>query len=167
MAKEELALLFRYNRWANRRVLSACRALPAAQLFTAAPVSFGNLMGTLAHIYGAEVTWRLRLQDGQSPQRLPTDRDFLSLPELEAQWRMEEAAMQRFLDSLSEDDLHRVVDYATLSGTPQRNVLWQALTHVVFHGTQFRSEAGAALAHSGHSPGDLDLILYLRETEPL
>jgi uncharacterized damage-inducible protein DinB len=38
-----------------------------------------------------------------------------------------------------------------------------ALVHVVNHGTQFRSEAAVALTEYGHSPGDLDLIFYLRQ----
>jgi uncharacterized damage-inducible protein DinB len=37
------------------------------------------------------------------------------------------------------------------------------LAHVVNHGTQSRSEAAVLLTEYGQSPGDLDLILFLRE----
>ena len=39
--------------------------------------------------------------------------------------------------------------------------LWQALAHVVNHGTQHRSEAAVLLTDVGHSPGDLDMVDYI------
>jgi uncharacterized damage-inducible protein DinB len=38
---------------------------------------------------------------------------------------------------------------------------WQALAHVVNHGTQHRAEAAALLTTAGHSPGDLDMVDYV------
>ena len=38
--------------------------------------------------------------------------------------------------------------------------LWQALAHVVNHGTQHRSEVAVLLTAAGNSPGDLDMIDY-------
>ena len=42
---------------------------------------------------------------------------------------------------------------------------WHLMAHVVIHGTQHRSEAAILLTSAGHSPGELDLIGFLREKE--
>jgi uncharacterized damage-inducible protein DinB len=165
MEKSDLVLLYAYNRWANARVLEACRRLTWEQLVASIPASFGSLIGTLAHILGAEITWRRRMQEGISPDRMVSARDFSTLEELVALWQEEENKMRAFVESLRDEDLVRWVEYTRTSGEPQGSTLWKALVHLVNHGTQFRGEAGAALAAFGQSPGDLDLILYLRESD--
>ncbi len=89
--------------------------------------------------------------------------DFPTLADLRARSRAEEQAMRSYLDTLRDEDLDRVVPYRSTRGVPFENVLWHLLAHVVNHGTQFRGEAGVALAERGASPGDLDLIVFLRE----
>jgi uncharacterized damage-inducible protein DinB len=60
-----------------------------------------------------------------------------------------------FIDSLSEDDL----DSDVFPGV----ALWQTMSHVVAHGIQHRSEVALLLTHLGHSPGGLDLALFVWE----
>jgi len=50
-----------------------------------------------------------------------------------------------------------------LKGITFETVLWQALSHVVNHGTQTRSEEAVILTSYGHSPTDLDFTVYLRQ----
>jgi uncharacterized damage-inducible protein DinB len=161
----DLTFLYAYNRWANAKVLEASRQVAPEALFAPAQTSFGSLMGTLAHILGTEIAWRLRMQEGISPTRLETAADFPTLAALAARWREEEVKMRGFIESLSAEDLRRWVSYTTLGGKPQGSTLWRALTHLILHSMQFRGEAGVVLAGLGHSPGDLDLLLYMRETD--
>jgi uncharacterized damage-inducible protein DinB len=165
MEKSDLVMLYAYNRWANAKVREASGHVTVEQLFAPVPVSFSSLMATLAHILGTELTWRARLQERISPARVLAAADFPTWEALANRWRDEEARMQAFVEGLDGEDLNRWVEFTTTSGKPQGTTLWKALAHVVNHGTQFRAEAGVALTAFGQSPGDLDLLLYLRETD--
>ncbi len=163
MRKSDIDLLFSYNRWANARILEACAGMRTEELTGPAPVSFGSLLGTLAHIFGAENVWRMRLQQGISPQQMARVEDIASFDALVARWGEEEAAMLDFLAPLKDGDMDRKVHFKRLNGTEEEATLWKALVHIVLHGMQFRAEAGVVLSQMGRSPGDLDFIFYLRE----
>jgi uncharacterized damage-inducible protein DinB len=166
MKKNELLLMVDYNYWANDRVLRAAEKVSPEQWTAPADLSHNSLQGTLVHILGAEVTWRKRCQERVSPASLPAVEEFPTLAALKQRWKDEEQAMRTFAGSLDEDGGNRKINYVNTRGVAYSTPLWQILMHVVNHGTQFRSEAAVALTNYGHSPGDLDLIAYLREKKP-
>ncbi len=71
--------------------------------------------------------------------------------------------LHAFVDSLTDERLNAPFQYKNTRGEKLQNILWQAMAHVVNHGTQHRSEAAAMLTEFNHSPGDIDLIMFLRE----
>ncbi len=166
MDRFDVLTLFDYNYWANARVLDACAQVTPEQFVTPARLSHSSLRGTLAHILGTEIVWRMRCQQGLSPAAVPGEREFPSLEALVERWNEEEKAMRAFLESLDAEKLEQPVRYQTTKGVPYENILWTLLVHIVNHGTQFRGEAGVALTEYGHSPGDLDLIRFLRSQKP-
>ncbi len=165
MRPGEINLLFAYNRWAQEKVLAACRGLSETELRRTTQASFGSLLGTLAHILGAEEVWRRRLQEGISPEQMVSPDDFAGLADLEAYWQSEAARLDGFVAGLDEAGLQRRARFRRIGGGFEEATVWKALVHVVMHGMQFRAEAGAILAGFGRSPGDIDLIYYLRETD--
>ncbi len=158
-----LRTLHRYGTWATGLVLEEASHLAEGQLNAPSDVPRGSLFETLAHTYAAEHVWRVRCEEGRSPERLPAGSDFGSLTELAAAWRSEQAAMQAYLARLTEEDLDGAIEYRRTDGTPFRQPLWEVLLHLANHGTQHRSEAALLLTRFGRSPGDLDLIRYFRE----
>ena len=167
MRKNDMLLLYEYNYWANARVLNAAARVSKSQFVAPAQVSHGSLRGTLIHILSAEWVWRMRCQERVSPSTLLSEKELPTLEILCSRWQAEEQAMRSFLMGLSDEELAGTVQYTTTRGVPHENVLWHLLLHVVNHGTQFRGEAGILLAEYGHSPGDLDLIAFLREREDI
>jgi uncharacterized damage-inducible protein DinB len=161
---EYFVTLYDYNYWANERILRTAENVSNTQFVAPAPFSWGGLRGTLVHTMSAEWVWRSRWQ-GVSPTGFLHVEDFPTVAALGARWRDEETKMREFLATLTESDLTHVVNYKRTSGGASSEVLWQLMAHLVNHGTQHRAEAAAILSGLGHSPGDVDFIVFARERQ--
>lgn len=112
-----------------------------------------GIRSILAHTLSTERSWRSGWRGQGRPAALDED-DFPTVAALAARWRDDETAMRAYLDSLTDADL---------SGKFHDFTLWHCLAHVVNHGTQHRSEVAMLLTGFGHSPGDLDLVFFVRD----
>ena len=163
MKKSDMLLLWSYNRWATERVLRAAASVSAEQFTTSPSPARPSLHDTLVHMLSAEWLWQQRCAGGQSPTTMLTADDFPTLAALQERWQQEMNTMEAWLRSLSDDDLQQPVRYTTTSGVPFSNLRWHILLQLVNHGTQHRSEAALLLTEYDRSPGNLDLIIFLRE----
>jgi uncharacterized damage-inducible protein DinB len=163
MNKQDIRTLYGYNQWANARILDRTARVTQEQFLAPAPFPHGGLRGTLVHAMSAEWIWRKRWE-GISPTHVLKPGEFVTFDSLRSRWAEEEAQLMQFVHSLTDEQLNRTFDYNNTSGKPFTRVLWQAMAHVVNHGTQHRAEAAALLTDLGHSPGDLDLIYFLSES---
>ncbi len=162
MHVDDLNILYDYNYWARDKILETASDLDHEQLLAEADLSFGSLFRALLHTFNAEWLWRVRTQDGRSPQSMELESQIDSLDALEQFWQIEEKNMQEFLDTLEEAQLNNVIHYQNLSGKSYKDTLWHILAHVVNHGTQHRAEVALKLTELGRSPGNIDFIIYLR-----
>ena len=154
--------LFDYNYWVNQRILETAAGLARGQFTVPGPVSHGSVRDTLVHALDAESVWRQRCQ-GSSPETFLSQDDFPDLESLARRSHEEEKAMRSYVAGLADEDLSSIVRYTRTAGTWFETPLWQILLHVINHGTQSRSEAAVLLTQFGHSPGDLDYMIFLRE----
>lgn len=162
MNTQDIRMLYEYNCWANARILGAAAQISDAQFLAPGDFPHGGLRGTLVHTLFAEWAWRMRWQGSASNFRLKPD-DFPTLASLKTRWLEEETLLMEFVAGLTDKKLKAAFDYTSTEGGQHRRVLWEAMAHMVNHGTQHRSEAAAMLTDMGHSPGDIDLIVYLNE----
>jgi uncharacterized damage-inducible protein DinB len=173
MSADFFRLLFRYNWWANQRILARLDALAETDYRAPAPgLSFESLHGTLVHLAVAEVVWLARWRGEAPPEALKDARASAQmaashLPTLDAVRSLMEREREKqrdFVEDLRDEDLPRPVSYQTQYGEANSQPLQELIAHMVNHGTQFRAEAAVRLSQLGHSPGDFDLIVYLRES---
>jgi len=164
MNKQDILTLYNYNQWANARILKAAANVTQEQYLASASFPHGGLRGTLVHAMFAEWIWRTRWEGTSPTTRLNPD-DFPTLEALRARWAEEEKQLMDFVADVSEERLNATFNYQNTSGKPFTKILWQVMAHVVNHGTQHRTEAAAILTDLGHSPGDIDMISFLIESQ--
>ena len=157
---EYFKTLYDYNYWANAKILDTTQQITDEQLFAPTHDSYGNLHGTLVHTMSAEWVWRTRWS-GTSPKAPLRNEDFPSLAAIRSRWNQEEQQMRTFLASLSEENVQRIVQYTNMQGQAYSAPLWLLMMHLVNHGTQHRSEAATILTKLGHSPGDVDMLVFV------
>lgn len=162
MNKQDIQTLFKYNQWANDKIFTAASNLTVEQFLALDTFPHGGIRGTLTHALFAEWIWRKRWE-GESPTTRIKPEEFDTFESLQTRWLEEEKALMKFVDAITDEHLNSAFQYTSTEGVNYENILWESMSHVINHGTQHRTEAAAMLTDFGHSPGDIDMILFLRK----
>jgi uncharacterized damage-inducible protein DinB len=169
--QDDAAALFAYDRWANTKVLGACRTLTAEQ-YAAEPVpGWSSVRSTINHI--ALVT-DLHLRTlADDPDDCPSTPNELDLPTVDAAARLLDRAYRRFEalhPTLTPERLNtpltlrghdpRIGDYAF---TLPR---WAMLRHIVTHSTYHRGQVASKLKRFGIEQPNTDFFFWTIEQAP-
>jgi uncharacterized damage-inducible protein DinB len=151
MQPDDIRFLFAFDRWATTKILDAAIGADPATWSATNIVDERGLGGILVHHLGASQRWRHGLTNAPGDAPEPEREPLPDLATLRVAWEREWAVYDAWFDRMDPAWLHEAEGGISL---------WQALAHVVNHGTQHRSEAAVLLTAAGHSPGDLDMIDY-------
>ena len=149
---------FRYNKWANLRVLGVCAGLTAEQLGWSSPGTYGSLADTLLHLFGAEQRYVRRLT-GAEPRISERD-EFPGVSALRAFAEQSGDELIRLGGQVQADekldtdygDEHYLMDAGV--------VLLQAL----HHGNDHRTHICTILGQHEIGVGEMDVWAYGRAT---
>jgi uncharacterized damage-inducible protein DinB len=147
-----LAEMFKYNRWANRQLLDACRGLSDDQLDARAPGTSGPVSELLQHIAGAQQTFVLRTKGRQHEVELGRESAWPGFD------RVEEVLMgssEELIDIAGGLDIDKEVDLPWL-GKIFRFPTSFFLVHAAEHGVEHRTEIRITLTQLGIEAPDLD-----------
>lgn len=164
MITEAIRLLYRYSSWANQRILDTTENLSPEQFLEDAGPSHGSLRNTFVHTMSGQWIW-LERWNGTSPPAMLSRADFPDLASVRTRWEEIEKDTREYIENLQPELLEREISYVTTEGEPRNYPLLPLIFQQVNHQTQHRSEAAVMLTNFGHSPGDLDLVVYLAESE--
>lgn len=168
MNKRDLEILYRYNRWANRRLFEVAKALPTERLHRDLGVSHKSIFGTLAHIVWGEWRWLSRWTapaPAPAPAPGPDPLECRDIAALEAVWQGVAEAQERFTAGLERRDLWRTFSYQNPPGTTWTYSVCRAMQHVVNHSSYHRGQVAAFLRQAGVAPPATDLLV-MYDLEP-
>ena len=124
--------------------------------------AYGSIYDTLAHMAVSEWMWTRRCL-GESPTRLPTSEDFVSLRALIDWWNQIHADATTYLSDLSDADLEQEVSYRGPDGKTRTRKVWHMLLQTVNHQTEHRSQVSGMLGQMGLEVPQTDLVVYLSQ----
>ena len=160
MNKQCFLVLYQYNAWSNAKILKAASNLTQEQFLASVPFPHGSLRGTLVHAAFAEWVWRKRWEGSPNNPSWKVE-EFPTFESLQTRWADEETRLMDFFSNVTDEKLYSKIKYVSTEGYPHERLLWECMAHLVNHGTQHKTEAATILTGLGHSPGDIDLIVYL------
>jgi len=174
---EYLQRMARYNQWANRRLFAKVAELPAAAIAEDRGAFFGSILGTLNHIYVADVLWLVRFGSSDVCQPMlqpigdipaPTALDdiyFDSIDDFVGDRDRLDTLIMDFSRTWNDEMLGASIEYRSMAGEAMSRPLGELLQHFFNHQTHHRGQATTLLFQAGIDPGSLDLITMLRETD--
>ena len=162
--QDDVVALFAYDRWANRKVLDACRQLTAEQ-YVAEPVpGWSSVRSTVYHI--ALVTaLHLRTLAGDPDVSIPTEANLATVDDAA---RLLERAYGRFAELQPTLTPERLNTGFTLRWTGGTATLprWAMLRHIVNHSTYHRGQVASKLKRFGVGQPTTDFFWWVMEQIP-
>jgi len=161
MRPSEIIELYRYNDWANHRLLRAAGILSTEALAQDLGGSYKSIRDVAAHIISAEWAW-LERWNGRSPDSVP---DWVSedLSVLLEHLSDVESRRNVFLQELSDAALSSEVAFRFLSGAADHHPLHDLVIHVVDHSSYHRGQLAAKLRQAGAVPPPTGFIAFKSE----
>jgi uncharacterized damage-inducible protein DinB len=147
--KEYFQKLYRYNEWANRRVLGAIEKQQ---------VTHEKTLSIFSHQLSANFLWLHRIKDLPPPdvelwKTYPVERLRQMVDDGSKQWL-------EFIDST--DNFNRVLKYKNYVGDYYENNVEHIMMHLVNHGSYHRGQVALLLRENGYEPINTDFITYDR-----
>lgn len=153
MNPDAFRALFEYHFAANQHLWHNCIAgLSGEEFRRKLPYSLGSVRNQVVHMLNMEDRWFCALR-GEPVPGIINPVHMGSQVAVRVRWDAVEASMREYLAALDATELARPLD--------EKARVWQALFHVLNHGTDHRAQTLALLAQLGVSGFPQDYYLYL------
>ncbi len=161
---DDFTSLFAFNRWANAKMLDACRQLSPEQYVAGPTPGWASVRFTVWHIAIVTDGWLRTLADDLDDS-VPTEAE-LATPDDAG--RLLDRAYRRFDELLPTLTPERLATPATLRRRGRTATLppWAVLRHIVNHTTYHRGQVASKLKRFGVQQPETDFVLWAIEQAP-
>jgi uncharacterized damage-inducible protein DinB len=162
--QDDVVALLAYDRWANTKVLDACRKLTAEE-YAAEPVpGWSSVRSTIYHIAVA-TEWNLRTLAGDPDDSIPTEAEVATVDDAA---RLLERAYRRFeklRPTLNPEWLNTLLTLRRRAYTATLPP-WAILRHIVNHSTYHRGQVASKLKRFEIEQPNTDFFFWVIEHIP-
>jgi uncharacterized damage-inducible protein DinB len=169
MTKDDIQLLYEYDRWANNRVLQAASTLSAEEFTRDLGGSFRSVRDTLVHIIGGEWGWLTIWKEPSLSSAFVTDlwtrlgalfrpNAFPDLAAVQLKWAEVEREQVEFVNRVANESLGRML--------PVRETqisLAHLMQHLANHSTYHRGQVALMMRQLAAEPLATDFTMFLME----
>jgi len=172
MTKDDIQLLYEYDRWANNRAWHAASTLNAEEFTRDLGGSFRSVRDTLVHIVGSQWAW-LTYWTEPSPSSaflddLWTREDalfppnaFPELPAVQFKWAEVERDQIEFVNCVTNESLQRMLPVCETQIS-----LAHLMQHLANHSTYHRGQVALMMRQLAAKPLATDFAMFLMERPP-
>jgi len=169
MTKDDVHLLFEYDRWANNRVLQTASTLSLEEFTRDLGGSFPSVRDTLVHIVGGEWGWLTIWKEPAVTSAFVTDlwtrldahfdpNTFPDVAAVQLKWAEIEREQIEFVDRVTNESLQRMLPIR------QKQIsLAHLMQHLANHSTYHRGQVSLMMRQLAKEPLATDFALFLLE----
>jgi uncharacterized damage-inducible protein DinB len=169
MTKDDIQLLYEYDRWANNRVLQAVSVLSPEQFTRDLGGSLRSVRDTLVHILGGEWGWLSYWKEPSHTSAFLTDLEarihvlfspdaFPNVAAVEVKWAEIEKEQVEFVNRVTNESLATILPFRT---TQIR--LAHLMQHLANHSTYHRGQVARMMRQLDATPLATDFHVFLME----
>jgi len=162
MTAQDLRAQFDYGFWANAKLFEVVSNLTTEQFTQPVSGSYGSIRNTLVHMMSTEWGWMERSGGFKRGPKLSAS-DFPTFASVLETWKEVETHLRCFLDTLQDEDLGCIVEFAIGDGPKQTLSVGEMMHHAAIHGVHHRGQVALLLRSLGYIPGDFDMFFYYRQ----
>jgi uncharacterized damage-inducible protein DinB len=169
MNKDDIQLLYEYDRWANNRVLLAVSALNDEQFTRDLGGSFRSVRDTLVHIIAGEWGWLVYWKAPDPSAAFVTDlmkrretlfhtEAFPNAAAVQAKWAEVEQEQAKFVNGVTNESLGRMLPFRATQAS-----LAHLMQHLANHSTYHRGQVALMMRQLDAEPMATDFHVFLVE----